>query len=1613
VEFFNPFAVSDHLRGTFLRYMADAHPTHPADTSLREKLRAALATVDRFVREPLVSIIPSYRPSLAPMELMARAAPPMLAAGLRQLTHEQFGPDRPLYAHQVKAIELIQSGNNVVVATGTGSGKTECFLLPIMDHVVRHTAPGVQAIIIYPMNALANDQLDRMRRLVGNTPITFGRYTGQTVRSEADVPPEMWAEVQKPNEKFTREEIRKSPPQLLLTNFAMLEYLLLRPQDQEIFELPSVRYVVLDEAHSYSGAQGIDISLLMRRLQRLFPRKLQFILTSATLGDESDPDVRNKISAFATQLCGSAFAPEDVVFGNVDDPFAPHASVPPPTDFAKRLEEGPGPGKLLDVAQNEAAVEKWLLDIGISPVAGATPLETLYRSLCQCEPVHALYRTLRQQPHSVSELAQVIFGQQSETEKAAVRVLLTAASLARLTPDSSPLMAVRLHHFFRGLAGASVALEPMGSAAPSGVNCRVRSLLLQDARIDEETGEKLVGIQSCAHCGLPVVAVRVAEGQWTRGDVRSADPRRLLTWIDLDADESDEDDDAVEERPPLAQMCMECGGYSEEQPLTCGHPSVITLRVVAGEGVDAEGNLLTCPCCGGAARPYPSVLRNFVTGEDAPTAVLAEELVRQMPSQKVTAPAGGRRLLAFSDSRQRAAYFTPYLSRTTAEPAFVHPLLTALDRIQAKYAEPRTIGEVIEEAHRVVLAKPWVVRRKRSGEDFETYEMVPVGQANPQQRREIKTELALTAYQHITAANSQRTKVTGQMLAAAEVEFTPAEVDAVAAMVPELFGDRQKGMDALQRLLMGMVRRGAVAYEHDLLYDRIVGQGPSLVAMAQNFQKGSQGKKLLIRFNPWEAPSRSRKRALGQSRFASIVGQVLGVPVVESETRIRQTLDLLWQWLTTNQQVLVQTEEPGEYQIPASRLLLRIDRSWFRCQRCGTPTIHGAMGTCELSRCQGTLTAVSREEWMEFQSASHLSHRYRQDPMPLIVKEHTAQITLERGRAYQDAFNQHRINVLSSSTTFEMGVDVGQLEAVLLRNVPPSASNYIQRAGRAGRRKQGVAHAVTYARSVPHDQYHYFEPRGIVHGRVPVPVIYTANVRLTQRHINSYLLGRFLKAHRMQLEADNPQLSSFFPGSDIATRAPADLFVSWCQTHRDALARDIAPILASCPLPPDVAVKKSADTIFSRNVNDTLTAYHRGFRSQVASYQLQIADLLAQQREQKEDLKRVRGLIGAQMHVEALLQQLRESRLIDFLAEEHWLPSYAFPQDVVRLTVRQETDRNIMRLERDREMGISEYAPGSEIIADGKLFASVGVNLEAREPKLRYFRTDPAMHSVYTGDTEDEVKQKAPGVKGSPMMFLEPSGFTTSYDDPVTEPNLFRMRPPSNTEVFLLSGAEGFEPHPRAPGVISGICANAKLFRANLGKRGRGFRLCLRCGLGWSNDAPAPANHQTPWGSTCRGQFKPVALAHVFETDVLQIRFPGAGAAPVSERAFWLTLATALTSTACVKLSIDPKDMGSTYRSQSEQDQAGELVLFDRVPGGAGHVQRIRDDLPEILKLSLGKLRMCSNTDCDIEASCYACLRSYKNQFDWDHLRRSAPLLWLERLCGNLGAKTVCPLRTL
>jgi hypothetical protein len=316
------------------------------------------------------------------------------------------------------------------------------------------------------------------------------------------------------------------------------------------------------------------------------------------------------------------------------------------------------------------------------------------------------------------------------------------------------------------------------------------------------------------------------------------------------------------------------------------------------------------------------------------------------------------------------------------------------------------------------------------------------------------------------------------------------------------------------------------------------------------------------RWNPYHADVRARNQAIARSRVLDVLSRAMRLDVRRDESRLSPLLDRLWRWFQEANLLLNEDSWPGEFRLNADRILLTAKVDWHVCESCGRLTARGATGICGRYACSGNLHKLTAADSEQKETRNHYRWRYLESAFPLEVKEHTAQLTNETGKLYQRRFIRGDINVLSSSTTFEMGVDVGTLKAVLLRDIPPRTANYVQRAGRAGRRKDGIAGAVSFARQTPHDQYYYSYPEGMISGAVMVPVLAMDNSVLGQRHLNSLLLGRFLRQISPQLSGSNLDrltVSSFFLNPPAELKKPlANLFADWVKDKAQRLELEAA-----------------------------------------------------------------------------------------------------------------------------------------------------------------------------------------------------------------------------------------------------------------------------------------------------------------------------------------------------------------------------------------------------------------------------------------------------------------------
>lgn len=379
-----------------------------------------------------------------------------------------------LWKHQSDAIRLILDGHNAVIATGTSSGKTLCYQIPILDDLVRHPSPGLRAIIIYPLNALVNDQLEEWELMLSQHPnISFARFTGQTPDNQKDyvdklkdrffleleenqfsqqekqrkIQQKVQEQLQKdvPNKLNHREAIRSSPPNVLITNFSMLEYLLERPIDVPIFENAQLKFIVLDEAHAYRGVQATEIAFLIRRLKdRLGVEKVNCIATSATLGKPDDPISHQKVREFASDLFGDGFQEPNPIHGTNEEPSLLEPSLKPtPNQYVHAFTEL--------IKDPNTDLRKYL---GVN-----LPYPTeLSQILLHDTNLYRMRKEILRKPTLLSEASQLLWLGDKSAEDG-LQALLEIIAIAKKDDFLEDMLPTRLHYFIRAQDGLYICLN--------------------------------------------------------------------------------------------------------------------------------------------------------------------------------------------------------------------------------------------------------------------------------------------------------------------------------------------------------------------------------------------------------------------------------------------------------------------------------------------------------------------------------------------------------------------------------------------------------------------------------------------------------------------------------------------------------------------------------------------------------------------------------------------------------------------------------------------------------------------------------------------------------------------------------------------------------------------------------------------------------------------------------------------------------------------------------------------------------------------------------------------------------------------------------------------------
>ena len=1622
----DPVQLTSEIDQNYTRYLTSVFRLR--DEKLREGFRGAIAEFG-FTKGPILEATLPFENSCSLVDLVGEG---LLHPDIPNLTapfyvesdgkREQVNPlhalyHNPLYRHQERALRKILSGRNVVIASGTGSGKTECFLLPIYSHLLREheqgsLGPGVRALLLYPMNALVNDQLRRFRNIarvmeqdMPEVRITFGRYVGDTPDSKGAARNKFCQENPgvEPvrDELLSRKEMQDSPPHILITNYAMLEYLLMRPKDSTFFDGQYARhwrYLVLDEAHTYNGASGIEIGMLIRRLKdRVCDGRegvVQCIATSATLARE-EKDF-GKVAEFAAELFGEDFewqsgdeSQQDVIKGErVAAGSLPTAWFEPDpklylslNDIIRKRSAHENTNAMLhrlNEVCSRYGIPKDVLKRAMKQAKG-NPRVFLHEVLSGDKRVSQLRHFLEQDPADIESCSEEIFGKKQDRRKWLVS-LVDIAVWARRDAESLPVLPARYHLFVRAPEGLFASLFP-----------EPRVCLNRCEKTKE--GFPVFEVGSCRRCGQEYLVGDIVDDKLRHPYDRSETgrrPKRRRYFLLLGESNLEDDEDAavavaeeLAKRGKVYQLCVRCGGiWEEDEPPTCrcGHEEQVVRRLV--EIVPKDDILNKCYSCG---LQSVNIVREFVFQHDAPAAVLATALYQHLVSKD----AGRRKVLAFSDSRQDAAFFAPYLKSTYERILYRRLIVEVLRNVKPgeDYRLESLCSEVLERAAECDLFDPDLDARqkKKQAWGWVLQEFCTLD------RRNCLEGVGLVSFEPVQPENWNPIK---------ELLQPPWR------LIPE-------EARALYAVLLNTLRcNKAVTFPGD-------GPSPDDEMFSRFYRnreyrfsyQDSDRRMAVYSFIPVGSRLNARLEFL-QKLYRRITGS-------EDESgECRRMLGTIWENLSTTWAgadsspihrfskrglgVLFQLDYRYWRVVPLSE-----NGSFYICNRCGAVSSASVSGVCPTFGCDGSLERFASSSRKAELEGNHYRHLYRTlNPIRMTAQEHTAQLKSDDAAEVQQSFIKGKVDVLSCSTTFELGVDLGELETIFLRNVPPEPSNYIQRAGRAGRRLDSVGFILTFAQSRSHDLAYFREPKRMVAGRIEPPVVEIRNERIVRRHLHSVALAKFFRMHKdyygsvdafFRLERNGPSGSKKL--GELLNSKPGDL----CESLKRTIPEQLHDAF-------DLDHWAWVEELLGQD--GALTVAETMLRDEYSGLQ-EYSDRKKQEYINSHSQAECNRLNADRDWADKRMKELRDRNLLGFLASHVVIPKYGFPVDVVELAVLSHVPvAKHIQLERDLQIALSEFAPGSRLVAKGFVWESAGLRVVRNKtwPSYWYAVCPGCGRFFVQPSTKDDRKPpdftctscQSSIPRNAIRRFIVPVfGFVTDKKEPgrpgesrpkrefTTRPyfSQFRHGEPEEREFAVgnLRIASRYSPH----GELAVICK---------GRKAEGFSVCFKCGAAFPK-RPSKNSHVSPLGDDCSGQLiSRLHLGHTFRTDVLVLSLKSFNFdTNRMDDSFWYSLLYSILEGTSQALGIRRRDIdGCLY--PIEEGRA--LVLFDAVPGGAGHVKRVADqqNLQEVLKCALSRVKNCS---CGPETSCLDCLRNYQNQFCHDLLKRGVVA---DFLSANLGS---------
>lgn len=1582
------------------------------------------------------------------------------------------------FAHQIKALESAVAGKDLFVSTGTGSGKTECFMWPILAKLASEAKVsqeswkkrGVRTIIMYPMNALVSDQVGRLRRMIGDHENKFinifrkncgedsrrpqfGMYTGRTPYPglepnpkedralentlarmsfpQTDPEKEFYSKLLKegkipaksdmaqfleglhnsrhiPNaedaELITRFEMQQFCPDILITNYSMLEYMLLRPREKKIWDdtkewLASNKenklMFVIDEAHMYRGSAGGEVALLIRRLFNklgISRDRVQFILTTASMPNQNNED-RKAVMQFANDLSASDTETEfvfltgdrETIEGKLKyDIDVHHLLCTNANDFEDKEEK-----KLTALLKFWSKVEGF--DASLQTFDDICCW--MYDNLIHYRPFYELIQHCRGNAVSLGELASDIFPNSNKEESLyAISILLAIAPLAK-NQKGSVLFPARMHMLFKGINGVYACPNPKCSHSHTDDSLTLGEIFLSD------------GTLTCPHCNSIVYELyndRRCGALFFKGYVLEDDAglkERVFLWrypgqlidkrmkeVHLYIPTDDYTLPPKQGNNPIkpCYLDMKSGFVNFKDDSTANDKNVRKLYFCnySAKGHPQIITFPTCPHCRHALSS--SQLTSFSTRGNQSFFNLIKSQFQSQPAvpgkdnDPDRLPNEGRKVLLFSDSRQRAAKLARDMSDASDISAARQLFALAIDTMEKQTVEcsmnsiydffclsaGQTHVHMFHDPERTKFmedCRSTVSNYKRCAKRNKEYTPRYTIENAPIQMQEYLLRLFAGGYNTLYDSATSWIEPTDQAL-----------FDAVDLLEENsIIISDDEFMEIFNAWFMSICDSGT-SIGHTI---------PDTVRLKVRPNYGGYGLD-----KDW--------------KFSKIFYDTTGIK--ESSEQ-----DLTWRRVL--KEVFLDTYHDNggmgeKLYVDLSRVKPRFNNAhqWYKCEQCSELTPYPLKSKCP--SCGSNHIHVMTQ--LEYEALNFwrkpIDDALNGKAIHIIdTEEHTAQLSHKDQRddlwskteqyelRFQDMIQDDEtpVDILSSTTTMEVGIDIGSLVAVGLRNIPPMRENYQQRAGRAGRRGSSLSTIVTFCEDGPHDTLYFNNPIPMFRGDPRKPWIDVLSEKLLQRHIGMIMLQEYLSKKLTSLDT--------VPAAVFLER-DVDSFHNFVCSYDQEKIHKLIPPDAKLDFP---------------HFCDELHAKFISLLKKCTAHP---------------------ELFGVQEGA----TEKEEKNLLDALYEEGIIPTYSFPKNVVSTYITDSYGKTKFEVDRGLDVAIGEYAPGRAIVVDKLTYQIGGLFYPGSErrhgtsqtPARAYIEDPNYLKPIITCKEcgwfglKDENTKKCPFCGNIDLKIgremLRPWGFAPRNAEPIPDVQLSEEYSTVQLPLYsTLPEAEEMKNIEGCKNIRLASRTNQRIIMINKGTDYKGFMVCKDCGAAMpGDDIKVLKDIDRPYKSKyVRTKCKHSAATNIdlgydFVTDMLVLEFSLDDNIIDSQSKDnpWLnraaqSLAESLRLSASKKLDVEFTELVTGYRYRKGLKSSFiDIYLYDSLSSGAGYAVSVAECIDELI-LDMKDLL----SSCNCEAACSKCLKHYRNQFVQGSLDRFAALELLNWGVNGEKAKSI------